>query len=106
MKKEEILEKSRKDNKKKDIYEIEVESKASTYASIAMLLLACTYYGYEIFSGKGTNPAFYSIISIYCAIFYGYKSIKSEKYRKLNVFTSFIWGLLTILLVLSYFKVL
>ena len=64
MKKEEILEASKRENKKKDIYEIEVESKGSNYAAIAMLLLALVFFSYEIFSGKGSNPAFYSIITI------------------------------------------
>ena len=105
MKKEEILEASKKENKKKDIYEIEVERKGCYIAAVVMLLLAATYYCYEILTGQGQNPALYSIITIYCSILYGYKSLKVEKNRKLNAFTSFIWGLLTILLILHYFKV-
>ena len=106
MKKEEILEASKKENKKKDMYEIEVERKGATIAAVTMLILACVYYCYEIFSGKGTNPALYSILTIYCSIVYGYKAIKIEKYRALNIFTSIIWGALTILLILTYFNVL
>ena len=105
MKKEEILEKSKKENKNKDMYAIEVEAKGANYAGIAMLLLAFVYFIYEIFTGKGSNPAFYSIITIYNAILYGYKAIKIETHRKLNAFTSFVWGLLTLMLILSYFKV-
>ena len=106
MKKEEILEASKNENKKKDIYELEIEKKGATIAAIVMLILAAIYYCYEIFSGKGTNPALYSIITIYCAIIYGYKGIKLERCRKLNIFTSVVWGILTIILVLEYFKVL
>ena len=40
MKKEEILEMSRKDNQKKDIYEIEVERKGAVTAAICMLILS------------------------------------------------------------------
>lgn len=105
MKKEEILEKSKKENKNKDMYAIEVEAKGANYAGIAMLLLAFVYFIYEIFTGKGSNPAFYSIITIYNAILYGYKAIKIGTHRKLNAFTSFVWGLLTLMLILSYFKV-
>ena len=105
MKKEEILEKSKKDNKKKDIYALEVESKGANYAGITMLILAFIYYTYEIMQGKGSNPALYSIITIYNAVLYGYKAIKIKEKRGLWIFTSVVWGLLTIMLTLSYFKV-
>ena len=105
MKKEEILEASKKENKNKDIYCKEVESKGATCAGICMLLLASVYFCYEIFTGKGQNPAFYSLIAIYESVLYGYKAIKIEEKRKLSILTSVIWGLLTLLLVLEYFKV-
>ena len=105
MKKEEILEKSKKENKNKDMYCIQVEAKGANYAGITMLLLAFVYYTYEIFTGKGSNPALYSIITIYNAVLYGYKAIKIKEKRGLSIATSVIWGLLTVMLVLSYFKV-
>ena len=106
MKKEEILEKSKKENKNKDMYAVQVEAKGANIAGVMMLLLAAIYYVYEIINGKGSNPALYSIITIYNAVLYGYKAIKIETRRKLSIFISFIWGLLTIMLILSYFKVL
>lgn len=105
MKKEEILEVSKKENKNKDIYAIQIESRGANYAGISMVLLAFVFFTYEIVSGKGSNPAFYSIITIYNAILFGYKAIKIKERRKLNTFTSVIWGLLTIILILDYFKV-
>ena len=106
MKKEEILEKSRKENKNKDIYAIEIESKACKYAALSLIILATVYYIFEIFSGKGSNPAFYSMISLYCSIVYGAKALKIEKHRKLNATSAIIWGILTIMLILEYFGVL
>ena len=106
MKKEEILEKSRKDNKNIDMYEQEVTIKAATWAAVTMLILAFIYFTYEIMSGKGTNYALYSLITIYNTILYGGKAIKIERCRKLNTSTAIIWGLLTVVLVLSYFNVL
>ena len=105
MKKEEILEASKKENKKKDMYAIEVESKGANYAGISMLLLAFVFYTYEILSGNGTNTALYSIITIYNTVLFGYKAMKIKEKRNLNVVTSVIWGLLTFMLVLEYFKV-
>lgn len=103
MKKEEILEASKRENKKKDIYEIEIEAKGSNIACICMLVLVCFYFAYEILTGKGENVALYSIIAIYNAALFSYKAIKIEKSRKLNAFTGIIWGVLTIMLVVSYF---
>lgn len=105
MKKEEILEKSKKENKNKDMYAVEVEAKGANYAGITMLLLAFIYFTFEIFSGRGSNPAFYSIITVYNAVLFGYKAIKIKNHRKLNTFTSVVWGLLTMMLILDYFKV-
>lgn len=105
MKKEEILEASKRENKKKDIYELEVERRGAVAAAISMVILSSIYYCYEIISSKGSNPALYSLITIYCTIIYGFKAGKIEKDRKLNIFTSIIWGILTIMLILDYFKV-
>lgn len=106
MKKEEILEKSRKENNNKDVYAVEVETKACKYAALAMVILAGVYYCYEIFMGKGMNSALYSLITLYCSILYGYKAAKIEKNRKLNACSAIIWGLLSILLILTYFGIL
>lgn len=105
MKKEEILEMSRKENKNKDMYEIEVENRGGKIAAIAMLLLATIYYCYEIFIGQGENITLYSLITIYCSVIYGYKGIKINKNKWINISSSIIWAILTILLVLEYFKV-
>ena len=105
MKKEEILEKSRQENKKRDEYEIRVDNKATTYAALAMLILTSVFFIYEIVTGQGQNYSLYSILAIFNSFLYGYRGIKLEENRKLNIFTSVIWGLLTVALVLEYFKV-
>ena len=79
MNKEQILEMSRKENKKKDVYEIEIESRGCKIAVIAMLILTTIYYCYEIFSAKGQNYALYSLLAVYCTILYGYKGIKYRR---------------------------
>lgn len=105
MKKEEILEMSRKENKNKDMHEIEVENRGSKIAAIAMLLLATVYYCYEIFTAKGQNITLYSLITIYCSVIYGYKGVKIEKNKMLNISCAIIWSILTVALILEYFKV-
>ena len=105
MKKEEILAMSRKENKKKDVYEIEVENKGCKIAVLCMLFLITFYYCYEIIIGKGQNYTLYSLLAIYCTIIYGYKAIKLEKRRKLHILCTVLWGFMTITLILEYFKV-
>ena len=105
MKKEEILEMSRKENKKRDVYEIEVESRGCKIAVLTMLILITVYYCYEIFAGKGQNYTLYSIIALYCTVLYGYKAIKLEKRRTLHIVCSILWGIVTIMTILNYFGV-
>ena len=105
MKKEEILEASKKENKKKDMYEMQVATKGCEYAAISMLLLAFVFFVYEIATERGSNPAFYSLITLFNAVSFGYKGIKIEKNRKANIFNSIVWGILTVMLCLEYFKV-
>ena len=105
MKKEEILEANKKDNQKKDVYEMEIDSKACRLASIAMFCVAFILLVYEMAIDKGINPAFYSFLAIFNAVAYGYKAYKLEKNRGLNLFISIVWGIMTITLLLEYFKV-
>ncbi len=105
MKKEEILEASKKENKKRDIFAYETEARGATYAAVCMVVLAGVYFTYEISTGKGSNPALYSMVSVYNTVVFGYKAIKIKEHRMLNAFTSILWGVMTIMLVLSYFKV-
>lgn len=103
MKKDEILELSRKENKKKDAFETEVSAKAATYGCIATTVLATIYFCYEIFIGRGTNPAFYSLVTIANTFIYGYKGIKLKEKRGLYIFNTVVWGLLTVMLIVEYF---
>lgn len=100
MKKEEILEKARKENKQKDFACIEAERKGAMYAAIAILLLSTIYYIAGIFITGKTNYGWYSIIALYCTIVYGFKGIKTKS--KLNIITSIIWLLVTIITTYSY----
>ena len=103
MKKEEILKKAQAENKNKDYASIEISNKGATIAGISMVILAAVYFSYEMFTGKGTNYALYSLLAIYNTILYGYQAIKTSEKRKLHVFTAVIWGLLTVGLIVSYF---
>lgn len=103
MKKEEILKKAKEENKNKDYASIEVSNKGAYIAGLSMVILAAIYFSYEIITGKGTNYALYSLLAIYNTVLYGYQAIKSKQRRKLHIVAAIIWGVLSIMLIVSYF---
>lgn len=105
MNKEDILEASKKENKKKDPYTLEVQSKGGNLASVATLILAFIYLMYELYTTNSWNPAIYSIFTIYSCIANGYRAIKIEKDRVPFAIAASIFGISTILLILNYFGV-
>ena len=102
MKKEEILELSRKENKNKDLAEIQIENKAIKYGTLSILILTTIYFIMEIVIQGNTNYGWYSIIALYCGVAFGYKAIKTKK--KLSIFNAIIWLLCSIILISSYIK--
>lgn len=62
MNKEEILEKSRAENRNKDIYEKEVLKQASTSAVIVMMVLASIFFAIQIFVGGGINWGIWALV--------------------------------------------
>lgn len=62
MNKEEILEKSRAENKNKDIYEQEVLRQASTSASIVMTCLASIFFMMQMLIGGGANWGLWAVL--------------------------------------------
>lgn len=78
MNKEEILAKSRVENKNKDIYAQEVLKQASTGAVIVQMFLATIFFVTQIFVGKGTNWGLWALI------FSANMTINWVKYIKLH----------------------
>ena len=105
MEKDKVLENSRLENKGKDIYAIQVEANACKIASLVMVLLAFVYYSYELFTGKGSNPAFYSLVTVFNAVMFDYRAIKIEEKRGWSIFACIVWTILTVMLILTYFGV-
>ena len=62
MNREEILEKSRKENKNQDIYEQDVISQGNKYACIAAGTLATIFFIVQIFTGGGMNYGLYAVV--------------------------------------------
>lgn len=62
MDKQEILERSRKENKNKDIYEQEILKQGNSAANFVMIVLATVFFVVQIFAGGGSNYGIYAIV--------------------------------------------
>ena len=62
MNKDELLERSRRENKNQDIYEKEVIIKGNRYACIAAAVLATIFFVIQIFVGGGINYGLYAVV--------------------------------------------
>ncbi len=78
MYKDEILAKSRAENKNKDIYEEEILKQANSYAVIVLMALATLFFAVQIFVGEGFNYGLYAVV------FSGNMTISWVKYIKLK----------------------
>lgn len=61
MEKEEILAKSRAENKNADLFQHELNMQAYSYAALASWILATLFFVIQIISGKGINWGLYAI---------------------------------------------
>lgn len=95
MDKNEILEKSRAENKNKDIYEQEVLKQTSYYALLALLILATLFLIVQILTGGGINYGLYALV------FCGNMTTTWVKYIKLKQKNLLFIAVLYTLLVLS-----
>lgn len=76
MEKEELLQKSRNENKKGDEYEKKVVTKATSIAFIAMVVVAAVLFYVELIVKGNTNYAIWGTIMVSLGVYYlvlGYK---------------------------------
>lgn len=85
MNREEILKKSRAENKNKDIYEQEILKQANTSAVIVMLVLATVFFVTQVLIGGGTNWGFWALVlSVFMTTFW-VKYIKLRRKHELVI---------------------
>lgn len=83
MNKEEILEKSRKENKNRDIYEQEITKQGNTIVCSTMAILATIFFIIQIFTGGGINYGLYAIVFCQPTLLYWTKWIKLRQPQQL-----------------------
>lgn len=62
MNKEEILERSRKENKNQDVFEKDIIIKSNRYSCMASAILATLFFVVQIFTGEGINYGLYAVV--------------------------------------------
>lgn len=85
MNKDEILEKSRKENKNQDLYEKEMSQKAGNIAAIVAAVIGTIFYVIQILVGGGSNYGLYAIVFSIPATGYMVKAIQMKTKRDLVI---------------------
>lgn len=96
MEKEEILEKSRKENRNKDMYEQEILKQGNAVANFVMIVLATVLFAVQIFCGGGINYGIYAIV------FSGSMAVFWVKWLKLRQRHEFVMAFFYTIIVLAF----
>lgn len=85
MNKEEILEKSRKDNRNQDVFEKEVVRDAGNIGAIVAVILATIFFVIQILLGEGMNYSLYAIVFSVPATGFIVKAIRLKRKHEILV---------------------
>jgi hypothetical protein len=96
MNKEEILEKSRQENKNQDVYEKEVLRMGGNAGAVTAIALATIFFAIQVFVGEGMNYGLYAIVFSVLGTGFVVKAIKLKRKHEIAVAIAYI--LLTLLL--------
>jgi len=98
MNKEEILEKSREENKGLDPYRIEMDNKAMKTAMLIILIFGTVMYVLNLLAGKGFVPEAYAPVAIFNAALCTSRYKNTEENKKVNLFSMVGWILASVML--------
>lgn len=106
MEKEKILEMSRKENKNKDIAELDVEKKANNIAVIVGSIFALILILWQAVTKNGVNYGIAAIVEIMCAVSscYKYLCLKRKKHLLLAIYFILISIIFTSAAIISFYK--
>ena len=104
MNKEEILAKSREENKDKDLYAIEVMKKGSYIDILTAIITISILFVTEILVCGSTNYGLWAILTAINSSSNLYRGIKLKE--KSKIIMGIIWAVATILLMIATFKTL
>ena len=85
MNKEEILKKSRKENKNRDIFESEVVKNGGNVGALTAAILATVFFVVQILVGKGMNYGLYAVVSSILAAGFVVKAVRLKRKHEIVV---------------------
>ncbi|MGN1249700.1 MAG: DUF6442 family protein [Candidatus Spyradocola sp.] len=85
MQKEEILEKSRRENKNQDPYEKQVITAGGNAGAIAAAVLATVFFVAQILTGGGINYGLYAVVFVIPATGFTVKAIRLRRRHEIVV---------------------
>lgn len=100
MNREEILEKSRAENKNKDVYEREVLQQAGNITVIVMMALAAIFFAVQIFVGGGMNWGMWALVFSGSMATFWVKYIRLR--RKHELVMAILYTIITVSLSVGY----
>ena len=100
MEKEEILEKSRNENKNQDLVEVEIIKKSSSISLLVVSILCTIFTIFEVHIGAKGYFAFQAIMFATVASQYIYKSVKLK--RKSDIICAILESIATISFTIMY----
>ena len=96
MNKEEILERSRKENNNQDLHEKEVLNQANRYSCIIAIVIATLFFVIQILVGGGINYGLYAVVFSMIMTSFWIKFIKLH--RKHELFVAICYTIMVVLL--------
>ena len=85
MEKEQILEKSRKENKNQDIYEKEILKEGRNIGAVTAGILATIFFVIQILTGGGINYGLYAVVFSIPAAAFTVKAFRMKKKHEILV---------------------
>lgn len=100
MEKNEILEKSRLENKSEDLYEKEVLIEGGNIGAIAAFILATIFFCIQIFLGKGMNYGLYAVAFVILSARFTVKAVKLK--RKHEILVATLYWIVTLMFSIAF----
>lgn len=102
MKKEEILAKSREENRKNDPYHAEIQQRASSFSGVIVVLLSTVLFAIQMLLDKGFNFGLYAVAFAYGATDFLVRFFYLKRRR--DLIFGVIYLVITIVLIVLHIK--
>lgn len=103
MNRDEILAKSREENRERDLYQLETDHKATRAALLIIIIFSTVVYALNMITGKGFLPETFAPVAIFNAALYTSRYKNDEEKKKLNLLCMICWTFTAVILAIAAF---